>query len=271
MPKLRRPDGVEIHWQEQGEGPLVVFANTFMNYPGVFSGLVEELARDHRVVEYDLRGNGESTRAGPYDMDTDAEDLIALVEELGPPALALATGDGCMRAVKAAAARPGLFEAVVSPAGSPLGRKQFRGESGLMTSDEVVEGILRMTSVDYRAALRSILTSVNSQAGDDEIRERVERTIAYCPQESGVARGSVWLDSDATEEARQLGRRLWILESGTNPWFGSSITFDRTPVVLPEAQVLPAEDGVISRPDITAGVVRRLTAQARERSGAHRP
>ena len=65
MPRLARPDGVEIHWEERGEGPLVVLATQFFGFPEVFEDLLADLAGDHRVVTYHLRGTGESTRRVP--------------------------------------------------------------------------------------------------------------------------------------------------------------------------------------------------------------
>jgi len=81
-----RPDGVEIAWYETGDGPLIVLANQFFGLWYTFEDLLGNLAVDHRVVRYFLRGTGESTRAGPYDLDTDAEDLAAVIESTGQPA-----------------------------------------------------------------------------------------------------------------------------------------------------------------------------------------
>ena len=78
MPVLRRPDGVDLAWGEQGEGPLIVLANQFFGRAETFDGLIRDLTRDHRLVTYNLRGTGESTRDGPYDMETDAALLLVL-------------------------------------------------------------------------------------------------------------------------------------------------------------------------------------------------
>ena len=60
---LQRPDGVEIHWEEQGQGPLVVVVHQLLwSFPQVYAELIGDLARDHRVVTYDARGCGASTR-----------------------------------------------------------------------------------------------------------------------------------------------------------------------------------------------------------------
>jgi pimeloyl-ACP methyl ester carboxylesterase len=41
-------------------------------HPRLLAPLQDDLARDHRVVLYHPRGNGDSTRAGPYDLATDS-------------------------------------------------------------------------------------------------------------------------------------------------------------------------------------------------------
>ena len=63
MARLQREQGVEIHWEEHGEGPPVVLAPYAILHPSVFDPIAAELARDHRVIRYDDRGAGQSTRA----------------------------------------------------------------------------------------------------------------------------------------------------------------------------------------------------------------
>jgi pimeloyl-ACP methyl ester carboxylesterase len=252
----------------------VVVANLFFNYPGYYRGLLDDLAADHRVVEYDLRGNGRSTQAGPYDLDTDAADLAALVEAVGAPAIAVTLGDGSMRAAKAARARPDAISAVLSLGGTPVGPGRLGGSEGLMASESVVDGILRMAETDWRAALRSVIESVNPQLSQDQVRERVDRTVDYCPPEAGLARGRAWLDGDATDEARALGAKLWILDSGANPWVPFDAALVRTRELLPEAHIEQVADGPYSRPDLFTAVVRELTRAAepaRPRPGARMP
>src|SRR5918996_1922077 len=123
MPRLRRPDGAEIEWRVQGpEGPLVAIAPMSLHPTSACSPIAANLAADHRVLTYDLRGTGGSSRAGPYDMETDAGDLAAVVEEAGGDALAIALGDGARRAVRAAAEHPGAIHTVAVSGELPLGR-----------------------------------------------------------------------------------------------------------------------------------------------------
>src|SRR5215210_5018720 len=100
MPRLSRPDGVEIHYEDRGEGPLVVLTSYWSMHPTALEPIIDELAGDHRVVRYDDRGLGESTRRGPYDLDTSAADLAALLRHLGEPAVLLGVADGPARAVR---------------------------------------------------------------------------------------------------------------------------------------------------------------------------
>jgi pimeloyl-ACP methyl ester carboxylesterase len=261
MPLLSRPDGARIHWEERGEGPLVVLATQFFGTPDVFEDLIADLAADHRVVTYDLRGTGRSTREGPYDVATDAADMVALIERFGVgPALVIGWGDGCNRAVKVAAERPEVVGAIVTPGGNPVGREAAQGTDALVDSPSVIEAMLEMIGTDYRGALRTIIAGANPNLTEDEARLRVDSIVDYCPQEAGAARLRAWIEDEAREAAKIVGNRLWILSNALedNPWF-TPAGLDRTRELLPEVNIEDVEGGAISRPDLTAAIVRRVT------------
>lgn len=265
MPGTERPDGVEIHWVERGEGPLVVLSCYWSFHPSVFEPITEELQRDHRVVRYDDRGTGESTKAGPYDLDTAISDLEAVIEAAGGPAVVVATADGVHRAVRVGARRPDLVEAVVA-IGLPLGRKAYASSDALASSETVVQALIEMAGTDYRSALRTIVTATNPQMTEDELRERVRIQAEHAPPEAAVPRLRDWTEADSTREAQALGEKLWLLHSPRlgGGWFPTgaelATTIER---VLPEAHVQEVADGLVSRPDLTAGVVRRITSKPR--------
>lgn len=269
MSRLRRADGVEIYWEERGEGPLVVLAAQFFGFPETFEGLAHDLARDHRFVTYHLRGTGSSSRRGPYDIDQDADDLAALIDELGGPALLVAVGDGTSRAVKAGALRPQLVSAVVSAGGNPVGRTAAAGTESLAGSDSVLDALLAMIETDYRAGLRTMIDSANPQLDSDGLRDRLNRTVEHVPHEAAVPRIRAWIVDDASREAQSLGDRLWLLEHGHNPWFPIEVA-RRTRKLLPEAHIEEVADGPLTRPDITAAVIRKLTGAAEASSKAGR-
>jgi pimeloyl-ACP methyl ester carboxylesterase len=260
VPRLTRPDGVEIHWRERGEGPLALICTACFAHPGIVEPLIGELERDHRVITYDARGDGESTRQGPYDMPTDVADLVGLLEALGEPTVLLGTGDGSHRVIHAAAARPELVPAVVSPGVTPLGAQADYptvGE-GLASSAEVVGALVQLLESDFRSGMRSAVEAANPQLDEEGLRERLQTTIAYTSHEATLGRLRAWIADDARDSARALGDRLWILYFPGNAWFPQELheTVSRE---APEAHLEGVENGALSRPDITAGYVRRLT------------
>jgi pimeloyl-ACP methyl ester carboxylesterase len=261
MPRLTRPDGVQIPWEERGEGPLVVLANQFFGDPDTFSALIEDLTRDHRLVSYQLRGTGDSDRRGPYDFVTDAADLEAVIETVGGPAVVLAFADGANRGVRVGARRPDLVSAVVSPAGNPVGLAAVEGTDALAGSSGVLEALVGMMGTDYRGAVRTMVASANPDWDEERVRARVATIVDLVPQEAALLRLKAWIADDVIEEARILGDRLWMLEDGTNLWFPIEVA-RQTRAILPEAHILEVEDGAISRPDIAAGVIRGLTSGA---------
>jgi pimeloyl-ACP methyl ester carboxylesterase len=268
MPRLERPDGVELHAEERGEGPLVVLCPYWSGHPGVFEAFLSDLARDHRVVTFDARGTGRSTRRGPYDMATDGRDLEAVVEAAGGGAVLLSVADGCNRAVRLGAQRPELVAAVIAIGAGPFSRAQFARGDSMIGSDAVVNAFLEMLARDYRGALRSVLTSTNEQMSEQELRDRVAVQLFYCPHEAAVARVRAWSEDDPSAEAAQVGERLWILTAPdvAGPWL-PSLEESRRIIgrLMPEANVVVRgrEEGPVSRPDLTAGLVREITAPLR--------
>lgn len=265
MPPLTRDDGIEIHWEEQGKGPLVVLVPYTTFHPSVYDPLAAELAADHRVVRYDDRGSGQSTRSGPYDLEAAAADLAAVAEAAGGQAVACGLADAANRAVRVGSRRPDLIEAIVA-AGMPAGRDALEGSEAMAASDTVVDAFISMVETDYRGALRSLVTAGNPQMDEDEIRERVRLQAEYQPQEVAAARLHAWVADDALEYALDCGDRLRLLfaEGMTGGWFPSGReAVSLAHRVFPAAQVEEIEDGIVSRPDLTAAVVRGITAQAR--------
>lgn len=268
MPKLIRDDGTELHWEERGRGPLVVLMSHTYAYPSVLAELISDLAADHRVVTYDARGTGASSRRGPYDLATDRADLEALIEELGEPAVALAWGESGHRSVLLAHDRPELVPAVIiMGGGGGVVRPDEAAASSeaLAGSRAVLDAFEEMLRNDYRGALRYVVSSTSPQLTEDQVRERVERGVEYCSQDAALSRFQTWLQVDEVAHvAERLGDRLWMIQFPTI-WFPRE-TIGMIRERLPRARVheLDEAEGPLSRPDITAGIVRRATEPLRE-------
>ncbi len=87
MPKLH-VNHVDLHYEFHGPetGELVILNNgVFMN-TGSWAFQLPDLARRHRVLTYDMRGQGQSQHPeSDYSLDLHAEDLVALMDALGLP------------------------------------------------------------------------------------------------------------------------------------------------------------------------------------------
>ncbi len=111
---LTRPDG-RIGYDIGGAGPLVLLVPGMGDLRAAYRFLAPALREaGYRVACTDLRGHGDSdsTFASYGDADT-AADLIALIEELGGPAIIAGNSMGAAAAVIAAAQRPELVSGLV--------------------------------------------------------------------------------------------------------------------------------------------------------------
>lgn len=263
MPRLRRPDGAEIEWWIEGEeGPLVAIALMAFHPAAACQRIAADLADDHRVLSYDLRGTGASTRTPPYEIETDAADLAAIVEEAGGDALVIALGDGARRAVKAAAERPDAIHTVVISGELPLGRIGGGGSrDALANSPAVLDALLGLLETDYRTGLRTVLASSAENWHEAALRTRLDEIEAHCPANVGVPRLRSWIEDDARAEGRILGDRLWYLHYPGNVWFQGSL--DIIQRSLPEARLEAVSEGVISSPAENASAIRRILAAPR--------
>jgi pimeloyl-ACP methyl ester carboxylesterase len=264
MPELTRPDGARIHYEVQGEGePTVLLASYWSWVPGIYADVLSDLESDHRVVTYHLRGTGDSSRQGPYDMESDTGDLEAVAETAGGPALLVATADGANRAARLGARRPDLVSAVVTFGTAPFARAAFEGEEGLATSDTVIDAFLEMLESNYRGGMRTFLEATNPQASEDEMRERLAALVEFNPSEAALTRLRAWLDDDPREEARALGNRLWVFSASdvAGPWLPPAEQLTRLRgQLMPEANVVALEPGPVSDPEGAAVAIRRIAA-----------
>jgi len=86
MPKIRA-NGVELYYELHGaeDAPLLALNNgIIMNAAGSWVFQTQTLAKHYRVLQYDCRGQGQSEHPDePYTMELHADDLAALLSELG--------------------------------------------------------------------------------------------------------------------------------------------------------------------------------------------
>ncbi len=111
---LQRPTG-RIGYDVRGSGPLVLCLSGMGDLRSTYRFVAPALAdAGFRVACAEPRGHGDSdTDFDSYDDEAAASDLIALVEELGGPALLVGHSMGAAAAIVAAARRPDLVRGLV--------------------------------------------------------------------------------------------------------------------------------------------------------------
>ena len=82
-------DGVEIAVEHRGHGTRLVCTTGWANERTVWSTLADNLATDHAVTTWDLRGHGGSGTPPPgsYSRQHALGDLAAVLDEAGRPAV----------------------------------------------------------------------------------------------------------------------------------------------------------------------------------------
>ena len=264
MTRAQASDGVELHWEERGAGPTVLLTAQWSYHPMLWDPLIAELEGDHRIVRYDERGTGQSDRVGPFDLETSSSDLEVVAEAAGgSPAVAIGLMDGANKAVRVAARRPDLISHVIGPGGAPLGRGALEGSDAMIASNTVVGAFMQQLETDYRSAMRAMVEAANPDMPQDEVRARVAGQVEHVPMEVAAARVREWAEDEGAEApSRELGDRLVVLLSDaiTGGWWPSpDIMRPLLRERFPDAVVKSVENGIISRPDLTAAEVRERT------------
>ena len=100
-------DGTALAFDAWGDGQPLIMVDGATGYRAVsqLPGQVGDLlGREFRVYAYDRRGRGESGDTAPYAPQREIEDLAAVIEQAGAPALVCGFSSGAVLALDAAAA-----------------------------------------------------------------------------------------------------------------------------------------------------------------------
>ncbi len=118
---VERPDGVRIAWESFGSGEpaIVLLPSAPIIHSRQWKGQVPDLSRRHRVVTYDGRGNGASSRPtdpAAYEEARIVGDLVAVMDatETDRAVLVGLCDDGVLRAMELAADCPGRVLGIVA-------------------------------------------------------------------------------------------------------------------------------------------------------------
>jgi pimeloyl-ACP methyl ester carboxylesterase len=159
-------EDVTIDYYAAGEGPAIVLVHGITESRRIWDPLVSKfLAAGYRTILVDLRGHGDSSKVGPYDLATMADDLGAVLtaEGLGD---ALLVGHSLGGVVVSAYAAGGLCRAVVN-VDQPLALSGFKDLLGQL------EPALKGSDEEFRGAMDTVFDAMAGPLDGTE-RRRVD-------------------------------------------------------------------------------------------------
>ncbi len=103
MSQVVSRDGTKIAYEKMGRGPTVMLVDGALAYRGSFGlvPLAAALSQNFTAYSYDRRGRGESTDKAPYAVEREIEDIEALIDAAGEPALIFGISSGAALAMEA--------------------------------------------------------------------------------------------------------------------------------------------------------------------------
>src|SRR4030067_3329541 len=101
MDRVLSKDGVSITYERRGEGlPLVLIHGTAADH-NRWTPILSEVERHFTVYAVDRRGRGDSGDAGPYTIDAEYEDVVAIVDSIPGPVNILGHSYGAICSLEA--------------------------------------------------------------------------------------------------------------------------------------------------------------------------
>jgi pimeloyl-ACP methyl ester carboxylesterase len=97
----RSADGTTIAYTRTGAGPAIVLVGGAFNDRTTVAGLAAALAGVFTAYSYDRRGRGDSSDTAPYAVAREVEDLAAVIEATGGPAVVFGHSSGAVLALEA--------------------------------------------------------------------------------------------------------------------------------------------------------------------------
>lgn len=217
---LNLPDGAELHYEVEGDGPAVVFL-----HPGLWDSRTWDpqvptfTAAGLRVIRYDLRGFGRSSRLDGSSFSA-VDDLVALLDHLDVTEAALvgcSIGGGV--AIDTAVARPDRVWALVPVASALSGFED--DEEEIAWWEAATDGLEEAMEAGDLSRAQDIRLSVWAPLGLDDDAGRAIRDIAFdnlhdlTQDESGWR----WLEPPAATRLHEIDAPTLVVKAEHDPPF----------------------------------------------------
>lgn len=209
----RSPDGVAIHYTDQGKGePALVFVHCWSCDRRFWFGQLAAFSKDHRVVALDLAGHGESGRnRKDWTVQAFGGDVQAVVEKLGLKRVILVGSSMGGNIILEATRR--LGDRVVG-----LVFVDTLTDVGQRTPPEQIDGMVRKFEADYKGeAAKYINLYLFSKTTPTGVRERVLAGAMAAPPEIAIPVLRAAMEYDPVPAFREIKVPMHAINSDLFP------------------------------------------------------
>ena len=243
------PDVSDLAVESTGAGPLVVLVHG--TAPSTWGSLPAMLAADHRVITYARRSFPPSRAPSPGSLRAHTDDLAALIETDGAPAVIVGWSMGGVIAIDLAVCHPRLVSGLVllepplrlkrrptlrmlrAVVGAQIagrrdpGRGASRFLQWALTRSDGTTDLGRLDPVRLEAAANAIVAELRAGTGEREIKYRQLSTIT-CPAHWLIGADGIAEFATAARRAKQCWPSLQLQRV---PGAGHAIQLDRPDIV----------------------------------------
>lgn len=178
-------DSAVPEYQKQGSGPAFVYVPGIEGTGKLFYKQIDDLARDHTVITFPLRGHGR------YGMETLVSDLIRIIRDAGfAQATALGESFGGLLLMSAALAYPKCFERLILVNTFPRFEQRAKIKMGVALFSFLPYPVMKA----YRTRTGRD-TLFDAEVSDEDRRACRERT-RIVPYEGYISRLRIIRDTD---------------------------------------------------------------------------
>ncbi len=149
-----------IHVERRGQGPALVLVHGITESHHSFDPLYDALASSYDVTAIDLRGHGQSTREGPFDVLTMALDLRGVLESEAL-ADAVLVGHSLGGTVVSVAAALGPVRGIINI-------DQSMDLASFQSSLRALEPMLRADQASFESAMAMVFDAMRGPLSDEE-------------------------------------------------------------------------------------------------------
>ena len=206
------PDGVTIHYDDQGEGKLsLVFVHGWNCDRSYWNAQREFFAQSHRVVTLDLAGHGDSDQArADWTMQAFGEDVAAVVTALGLHNVVL-IGHSMGGKVVVEAAKQ-LKSRIVAVVGVDTFHNGGRATPRLRRQE-----VLEELADDYAGYMKKLVVRMFVKQSDPAIKDFVMADMAAAPYPAAMGARRASGNYDATPTIASLDVPLILISSDYRP------------------------------------------------------